>query len=171
MNPVNTFGLLTALRTALQPELATLPLPVMGRQSSGKAVDVDGETLRPAALHLGAMPPTMQDALGSVPFVVIQPFGGFDREGTHHIRVALRVCIVGADSEWAENDLHNLLSLLRRALIEKGCPALENRFRLIPESNDQLAPWERPDEQAYPFLQAYILTTWQTKGTAYVSAI
>ena len=171
MNPVNAFALLTALRSVLEPKLATLPLPVMGRQPSGKPVQAEGETLRPAALHLGAMPPTAQDALGSVPFVVAQSLGGFDRDGMHHIRVALRVCIVGADTEGAENDLHNLLSLLRRVIIEKGCPALENRFRLVPEDGDQLAPWERPDEQAYPFLQAYILTTWQTKGIAYVSAL
>ena len=106
---MNAWVLLTELKKMLVPHLATLPLPVRGRDRNSQPVaDEDGKIIiRPAAVYLGSMPPTPQDALASAPFVVLQIMGGRDdAEGMHNIRVGIRVCIVSEDLEEAENDLH-----------------------------------------------------------------
>ena len=168
--------LLKAIKARLAPRLETLPLPVRGRDAAGRPVPPRSEpgqpdtplpACRPAVLHLGSMPPTAQGALESAPFVVAQAMGGFERAGLHHVRVALRCCIVGDDLEAAEEDMQNLLSLQRLALLE--APLLERRFQLVPDLQEQIAPWERPDEQMFPFLQAHIITTWNLQGVAHVA--
>jgi len=172
---MNAWQLLQELKKHLEPHLATLPLPVRGRNSQGQPVPLATEEageavpyLRPASIYLGSMPPTMQDAVSSAPFVVLQAMSGYDENGLHNISVAVRLCVVSDDLEGAEADLHALISLVRLRLQDLPDMTLARRFRLVEEQNG-FAPWERPDEQVLPFLQAHILTTWQTKGVSHVT--
>ena len=171
---MNTWQLLLELKKHLEQHLTTLPLPVRGRNTQGQPVplttDGVGEAvlaLRPASVYVGSMPPTANEALSAAPFVVLQAMGGHDENGLHHITVALRLCIVSDDLEGAEQDLHALISLLRLRLQSLPGMVLADRFRLI-SGQDGYTPWERPDEQVIPFLQAHIMTLWQTKGVSHV---
>ncbi len=169
---MNTWLLMEALSDWLEPTLATMPLPVRSREGQGQPVplDMDGSakpSVRPARIHLGSMPPTAQDALSAAPFIVIQPLDGFDGEGWDYTRLVLRLCVVSDDLEEAENDLHNLISLVRLRIRSLPDGVLEKRFRLGDEGGGKV-PWERPDEQALPFLQAHIFTIWETRGASYV---
>lgn len=166
---MNAWALLTELKKMLVPHLATLPLPVRGRDRNSEPVaDENGKiVVRPAAVYLGSMPPTANDALSAAPFVVLQIMGGYDdADGFHNIQVAIRCCIVSDDLEEAENDLHNLISLIRLYLLALPQGVLgKGHFRLAPiPGNEGRAPWERPDDQVPPFLQAHIFTQWQTLG-------
>ncbi len=174
---VNAWTLKTALKAYLEPHLATLPLPLRGRNSQGRPVPLTAEGvdeavpgLRPAVVHVGSMPPTVQDAVSAAPFVVLQTTDGYDEEGLHHINLVLRLCIVGDDPEGAEQDLDSLISLLRLRLQDLPDMTLGNRFRLS-EGQGGCCPWVRPDEQVLPFLQAHIFTTWQTKGVSHVASL
>lgn len=160
---MNVFLLLEALRNQLKPELATLPLP--GRQRPergwpGEATPLEG----PARVFLGSMPPKLSDALEVVPFVLIQPLRGHDREGLHHLEVVLRLAVRDEDPEAAENDLHNLIALVRRCIMGAGRVPLAGKYRLEDNGQGEIAPWVRPDEQAPPYAEAYILTHWNMKG-------
>lgn len=177
---MSAFLLLQAIRDYLTPRLATFPMAVHGRDSKGcpikPEVDEDGkplgEAMRPCAVHIGSMPPTVNEAISAAPFIVVQALEGYDDgDFLQNIRVALRLCIVSgepgaANYEAAENDLLNLVSQVRLWLMEApgGCIG-DGRYRLLPfdETGGKL-PWERPDEQAMPFLQAHIFTQWQTAG-------
>lgn len=166
---MNPWHLLNELKECLQKPLETLPLPVRYRENSSEIPESEtGRPLcRPAKVYLGSMPPTAQDAFASAPFVVLQAMGGFDdADGLANIRIAIRVCIVSDDLEEAENDLHNLVSLIRLHILALPQGILgRGHFRLSPFSgSDGKTPWERPDEQALPFLQAHIFTQWQTMG-------
>lgn len=172
---MNAWVLLAELKKMLVPHLATLPLPVRGRDRNSQPVaDEEGRLLvRPASVYLGSMPPTVNDAFSAAPFVVLQTMGGHDdADGLHNIDVAIRCCIVSDDLEEAENDLHNLVSLIRLYLLALPQGLLgRGHFRLSPfMDNGGHAPWERPDEQAHPFLQAHIFTRWQTMGARKVPA-
>lgn len=172
---MSAFLLLQAIRDYLAPGLATLPLAVHGRDARGYAIKPEagkdgkplGEAMRPCKVHIGSMPPTTNEALSAAPFILAQVMeGDDDSDGMQNIRVALRLCIVAADYEAAENDLLNLLSQVRLRLLEApgGCVG-NGRFRLLPwAENGGKLPWERPDEQVHPFLQAHIFTQWQTMG-------
>lgn len=172
---MNAWNLLVELKKMLEPHLALLPLPVLGRDGENNPVaDIAGRRLcRPATVYLGSMPPTANEALAAAPFVVLQAMDGFDdADGLQNMRVAIRLCIVSADLEAGENDLHNLISLIRLYLLAMPQGLLgKGSFRLSPfaESGGKL-PWERPDEQALPFLQAYIFSQWQTMGARAASA-
>lgn len=160
---MNVFLLLTALRGLLEPELATLPLPGRRRpERCGPEEAVLEE--RPARVFIGSMPPKLNDALEVVPFVLLQPLTGHDRQGLHHVEVALRLAVRDEDPEAAENDLHNLISLVRRCIMGAGRVPLVGRYRLEDNGRDEIAPWTRPDEQAPPYAEAYILTHWAMKG-------
>lgn len=154
----STFVLLSALRKELCKALESLPLAVHDRRG-GRT----GET-RPAQVHLGSMPPTAQEAISAAPFVVVQAMSGQDEAGLHEIAVVLRLCVVSADMEEAEEDLHNLISACRLCLQSLPGGVVGGRFRMSPESAG--VPWERPDDQALPFLQAHIFTNWQTQGAS-----
>lgn len=164
---MSAFLLLKSLRDYLLPRLAGLPLAIHGRDARGCPLPADEgkERMRPCAVHLGSMPPTVNEAVSAAPFIVLQVMDGNDSgERLENIRVALRLCIVAEDTEAAENDLLNLVSQIRLWLMELpgGCLG---KFRLLPygESESRL-PWERPDEQVRPFLQAHVFTEWQTHG-------
>lgn len=168
--------LMRALRASLHPVLATLPLPVRHREKDGQPVPLlDGaqvmpEQMRPAQIFIGSLPPTVSDALGHAPFVVLQPLDGEDGEGQHRLRLALRVCVAAGtfdNAEAAEADVHNLISLLRLHLLSLPDGLLTPRFRIVRSGSD--LPWTRPDEQFPPFLQAHILTSWEMQGVSHVA--
>ena len=177
---MSAFLLLQAIRDHLAPRLAAFPLAVHGRDAKGCPIkpEVDengkplGEAMRPARGFIGSMPPTVNEAISAAPFVVIQAMDGYDDgDFMQNVRVALRLCIVSgepeaANYEAAENDLLNLVSQIRLWLMEAPGGCIGNgKYRLLPydETCGKL-PWERPDEQALPFLQAHIFTQWQTLG-------
>lgn len=169
--------LMVALRASLHPVLATLPLPVRNRETDGQPVPLpDGaqvmpEQTRPARIFIGSLPPTVSDALGHAPFVVLQPLSGEDGDGLHRLRLALRVCVAAGtfdDAEDAETDVHNLISLLRRHLLSLPDGLLSPRFRIVRSGSD-LLPWTRPDEQFPPFLQAHVLSSWELQGVSHVA--
>ena len=168
---MNAYTLMRQLKSCLTPALATLPLPVRGRDRNGQPMESEGgPKMRPAAVYLGSMPSTGSVGMSAVRIVVIQPMHGFDDdEQAYNVRLALRLCIVSEDLEEAENDLMNLISAVRLALLElPGGVLPDGQYRITEEAgNGGKAPWERPDEQFYPFLQAHIFTTWQTQGVQY----
>lgn len=169
---MNVFLLMQALRGYLKPRLATLPLAVHSRGREIRRLpeeDSKTETMRPCSVFIGSMPPTTQDALSAAPFLVIQPMDGeYLEDFSETARIVFRLCVVageyGKDElEAAENDLFNLLSQLRLWLLELpgGC-ICGNRWRMLEEFPKMA--WERPDQQAPPFLQAHFFTRWQTRG-------
>lgn len=163
---MSVFQLLESIRDVLTPRLAQMPMAVRNRKGLPPALD-EPEPMRPCAILLGSMPPTSPEAQSRAPFLVIQPMDGEDTpEGLQIVRVVLRLCIVGDDCEACENDLMNLLALVRLALLELP-GGVVGKFRLLPdgEAGSHL-PWERPDEQVPPFLQAHIFSQWQTAGAA-----
>lgn len=162
---MNAWILLQELKKALEEPLQTLPLPVRKRESNVS----EKPEWKPATIYLGSMPPTVNDAVSAAPFVVLQVMDGYDdADGHANIRVAIRLCIVANDLEEAENHLQNLISLIRLYLLAMPGGRLgKGHFRLAPffGSEGKLA-WERPDEQALPFLQAHIFSQWQTAGAS-----
>ncbi len=169
---MSSWNLLQMMRNHLQPPLESLLLPVRGRTATGCPVKPEHErvpSLRCPKIFLGAMPPTIKDAMESVPFVVVQALDGFDVNGLHRVRVALRLCIVGDDLEEGEEDLQNFISTLRLSLLSLPDGLLNGRFRMVEDEQGRLGFWERPDEQAYPFLQAHIFTTWEMQGVTNVT--
>lgn len=165
---MSAFLLLQAMREYLKPRLAQYPMAAYGRDSMGnpKTPEQSQEPMRPCSVHLGSIPPTPAGMASAAPFLVIQALEGEDTpEGMQNIRVALRVCIVADDYEAAENDLLNIVSQIRLWIMETPEGIVGERFRLLPYGDDASGlPWERPDEQVPPFLQAHIFTQWQTAG-------
>lgn len=169
---MSPFILLLGISEYLKPRLELTPLafrsrePKTPRGTENRRREMD-ET-RPARIFIGSMPPTEQEAASAAPFVVIQAMDGEDDGGLQTVRVAIRVCVAAGcdrdDCEAAENDLLNLVSQIRLWLLETDTVA-SGRFRMIPYGeNGAKLPWERPDEQVYPFLQAHIFSQWQTAG-------
>ncbi len=145
-----------ALRDALSPALATLPLE--SRQGQGSI-------LRSPRIYLGQLPPRQANAPFEAPFVLIQALGGHeDAEGFARAEIALRVCVWNDETEANENDLHNLLATIRHALIGYRNTALNGRYILAPDSSGIWLAWTRPDEQASGFAEAYILSQWKMQG-------
>lgn len=171
---MNPYDLLKAIKKRLEPDLAALPLAIRSREKGAapdpvitakNGVRFVASPQRPAAIYLGAMPPTASEALSAAPFVAIQAMDGEDDgDFLHTIRVALRLCATGFGEEEAEADLFALLSQIRLSLLRLPGGSL-GAFRLVPfgETQSRL-PWERPDEQVFPFLQAHIFSQWQTAG-------
>ena len=165
---MSAYSLLLSLKALLERELAALPLPVRVREGTADAAETP---LRVPAVHVGSMPPTVNDALASAPFVVVQTMEGWEASGLHHVRTALRLCVVCDDLEAGEEDLHNLISATRLALLSCRDGLLPcGRWRIV-EDVERLAPWERPDDQVLPFLQAHIFITCQTQGVQHVACV
>lgn len=153
---MNSFLLLTELSEYLAPALASLRLPRRQRGSQE-------ETEAVPSLILG-LPPTGQEAWERVPFVSIQALSGRETEdGLASMDVGIRIAVRGESGIEAENHLHNVLAAVRHRLLELKKQPLAKRYRLEP-TRDGIAPWWRPDEQAFPFAEAFILTTWTFKG-------
>ena len=78
---------------------------------------------------------------------------------------SLRLVVWNDEPEGAENDLHNLISLVRRVLMRHRQDALDGRYVLAAGNREgELAPWARPDEQAPSFAEAYVMTHWTMQG-------
>lgn len=167
---MSAFLLLQAIRVYLKPRLAKFPMAIYGRDSKGcPIVSEEGEAMRPCAVHIGSMSPTINEALSAAPFILAQILeGNDDQEGLQNIRVVLRLCIVADDYEAAEKDLQNLISQIRLWLLEAPGGVIGNgHYRLMPYTqNEGKLPWERPDDQVHPFLQAHIFTQWQSLGAS-----
>lgn len=161
---MSVFSLLQSIRDALAPRLAQMPMAVRLRQGLPPDAN-EPEIMRPCQILLGSMPPTSHEAQSRAPFLVIQPMDGEDSpDGLQTVRVVLRLCVVGDEHEAAENDLLNLLALVRLALLEIPGGVI-GKFRMLPDGETGAKlPWERPDEQVPPFLQAHIFSQWQTAG-------
>lgn len=155
-----TWLLLAALKKALEETLRALPLATRPRTAGGTVVAV------PPRVCIGDLPPKSSADAFEAPAVVLQALEGFDdTEGWQHITVALR-CIVWNDEsvEAVENDLANLLSMLRWRCMQCRTAPLDGRFALEWGENGNWLPWKRPDAQAPQFGEAYVLTHWRGRG-------
>lgn len=148
---MSVFPLLRTLRQELAKPLATLPLEQ--RQDGGAA---------PPPIHIGQLPPRTRPEMG--PFVLLQPLSGVQSEDSFHmVDVAIRVCVFNSGLEAAENDLFNLLELIRRELAPFRQQSMNGKY-VLTTSEGGLLPWTRPDDQAQPYLEAYIISTWKLWG-------
>ena len=155
---MNTFLLLQAIRNRLMPELENLPLLTRTRDRR----DRQSPKTRPVAVSIGTQPGEDYDA----PLIVVQAVSGSGTEdGFERVEVALRLVVWNDEPEGAENDLHNLISLVRRVLMRHRQDALDGRYVLAAGNREgELAPWARPDEQAPSFAEAYVMTHWTMQG-------
>ena len=156
---MNTFLLLQAIRNRLMPELENLPLLTRTR-------DRQSPKTRPVAVSIGRRPPTQPGEDYDAPLIVVQAVSGSGTEdGFERVEVALRLVVWNDEPEGAENDLHNLISLVRRVLMRHRQDALDGRYVLAAGNREgELAPWARPDEQAPSFAEAYVMTHWTMQG-------
>ena len=153
---MNSFFLLTELRDYLSPALENLRLPRKHRGSTGGVETVP-------SLILG-LPPSGQESWERVPFVSIQALSGKETEdGLASMDVGIRIAVRGETGEEAENHMHNVLNAVRHRLLQLKKQPLAKLYRLEP-TKDGIVPWWRPDEQVFPFAEAFILTTWTFKG-------
>lgn len=159
---MNTFLLLQAIRNRLMPELENLPLLTRTRDRR----DRQSPKTRPVAVSIGRRPPTQPGEDYDVPLIVVQAVSGSGTEdGFERVEVALRLVVWNDEPEGAENDLHNLISLVRRVLMRHRQDALDGRYVLAAGNREgELAPWARPDEQAPSFAEAYVMTHWTMQG-------
>ena len=154
---MNTFLLLQAIRNRLMPELENLPLLTRTRDRR----DRQSPKTRPVAVSIGRRPPTQPGEDYDAPLIVVQAVSGSGTEdGFERVEVALRLVVWNDEPEGAENDLHNLISLVRHRQ-----DALDGRYVLAAGNREgELAPWARPDEQAPSFAEAYVMTHWTMQG-------
>ena len=158
---MNTFLLLQAIRNRLMPELENLPLLTRTRDRR----DRQSPKTRPVAVSIGRRPPTQPGEDYDAPLIVVQAVSGSGTEdGFERVEVALRLVVWNDEPEGAENDLHNLISLVR-VLMRHRQDALDGRYVLAAGNREgELAPWARPDEQAPSFAEAYVMTHWTMQG-------
>lgn len=160
---MNSFLLMAALREYLTPVLASLPLPTRARRERPRPEDV---RLRPARILVGSMPAKSGEHEDyDAPLLLIQAMSGHDGDdGFARVVLALRLVVWNEEQEGAENDLHNLLALVRRSAMACRQQALNGRYILTANERGEFAPWARPDEQAPQFAEAYALTHWNMQG-------
>ena len=158
---MNLYLLQTALRAMLEPLLATLPLPTRQRQTRPEPGQA---TTRPATVCVGSLPAKKEGGEYNAPLVLIQMMSGHDEEGCSCSVIALRIVVWNEDGEAGENDLLNLLGLLRRAVLACRQNPLDEKYVLEPDERGNFAAWVRPDEQPPHFLEAYVLTNWKMQG-------
>ena len=157
---MNLYLLQTALRAMLEPLLATLPLSTRQRQTRPEPGQAP---TRPATVCVGSLPAKKEGGEYDAPLVLIQMMSGHD-EGASHAVIALRLVVWNEDGEAGENDLLNLLGLLRRAVLACRQNPLDEKYVLEPDERGNFAAWVRPDEQPPHFLEAYVLTNWKMQG-------
>lgn len=158
---MNLYLLQTALRAMLEPLLATLPLSTRQRQTRPEPGQAP---TRPATVCVGACPAKKEGGEYDAPLVLIQMMSGHDEDGASHAVIALRLVVWNEDGEAGENDLLNLLGLLRRAVLACRQTPLDEKYVLEPDERGNFAAWVRPDEQPPHFLEAYVLTNWKMQG-------
>lgn len=153
---MSVFPFLLALRREMENFLSALPLEENRKNADDLAV------LSPARVYIGQLPPRSRADTGA--FVLLQPLsGGQDENGCQIVELAIRVCVFNSGLEGAENDLFNLLELIRRELSSFRKRALADRY-VLTEGDRGLLPWTRPDDQAPPFLEAFIISNWKLWG-------
>ena len=158
---MNLYLLQTALRAMLEPLLETLPLSTRPRQTRPEPGQAP---TRPATVFVGSLPAKKEGGEYDAPLVLIQMMSGHDEDGCSCAVVALRIVIWNEDGEAGENDLLNLMGLLRRAVMACKQTPLADKYVLEPDERGHLAPWVRPDKQPPHFLEAYVLTNWKMQG-------
>lgn len=154
---MNAFTLMLALHRVLIDRYVTLPLATRKRSTSEQEV-------RSPKVLIGQLPPKTAVDLYEAPLALIQAMSGFESEGWQHADIAIRFLVFNDDPEGSENDLHNLISATRLCLMQFRQTPLENYYVLEETSNKQFLPWTRPDDQAPPFLEGYILSSWRMPG-------
>jgi hypothetical protein len=158
---MHTFRLLETLRGILEPQLKSeLMLPYRER---GKKQTV---AVRTPLVFIGSLPPNSGDGSEYVPFVLVQAMEGTEiGDGWHVVQIAFRFAVQHEEPETAENDLHNLMSLVRRAIMRAhDKQVLDGYFSMRPDEKGRLWFWQRPDDQQYPFAEAFALAHWAMKG-------
>lgn len=140
---MNTFLLMAALREHFTPALAGLPLPTRARRERPRPEDV---RLRPARIRIGSMPAKSgEHDEYDAPLVLIQAMSGHDKDdGFGHTVLALRLVVWNEDPEGAENDLQNLLALVRRSAMACRQQALNGRYILTANERGNSCPGRAP---------------------------
>lgn len=154
---MNAYLLMEHLAVTLAQHLCSLPL------LERPARTVTEGTLRPPSVYVGDLPPkTGTDE--QVPFVLIQDLQGECFSRGQNIHLALRCAVWNSDPKEGLADLHNLLSACLRFCAQFEEVPLAKRWQLVPDKEDVLLSWRRPDDQAPEHFEAYILTRWLTAG-------
>ena len=155
---MSVFRLQQAIKAALAAPLAALPLVTPGR--GGK----DG--LRTPQVHIGSLPPKGDGPDQEFPFVLIVAKSGYEFQGSHPTEVVIRCGVYNREGggEGAEEDLHNLVSTVRHALLPASHAPLDNRFELQAAGQERWLPWEKPEQQPQPYLEAWIISNWRMPG-------
>ena len=170
---MNLWSLMESLAAHLRNEFMSFPLPARFRRNSPVPLTTDGADtvpLRIPSIYIGPLDYGLAEMAEKVPFVLIQAIRGYEGEGLHHVELALRLAVAGEELDGAfnlvgaEQDLANLVSLTRRAVIGLKAAPLEGRYLLMADSQGRIAPWTRPSEQLDPFREAYIITAFAMKG-------
>lgn len=154
---MNVFSLMRGLRQHLENEFVNLPLVSRLRDSAESH-------LRKPAVYIGQLPAKSAQAAYEAPFVLLQPMNGADTiDGWAEVELALRFVIFNDETEGAENDLHNFVAFCRHALMRFRQLPLDEKF-VLQEKEGMFLPWTRPDDQAPPFLEAYVISNWKFQG-------
>ncbi len=154
---MNVFNLLEAMKHAAEEELASLRFPKEKRKASEEDVPWAAPTV-----YIGALPPTPRlSALA--PFVLLQDTGGacHPTENVQLVDVAVRVCVQDESETAAVRDFHLVASALAHRFNLCRRAALNNKYVLVPLSEEELIRWTRPDDQTPPYQEGYLLTRWQ----------
>ena len=158
---MNVYLLEDGLKRAFEAKLVDLPLPT--RTRSRRPADGEAECI-PPLVFVGQEPPKTAAEMYDAPLVLIQNMAGHDEGGFLHATLVVRMVVWNEEPDAAENDLQNLLSLLRRTVLEFRANPLQGKWVAEAASNGQWCPWDRPDGQAPQFAQAYFLCHWHTLG-------
>ena len=135
---MNLYLLQTALRAMLEPLLETLPLSTRQRQTRPEPGQAP---TRPATVCVGSLPAKKEGGEYDAPLVLIQMMSGHDEDGASHAVIALRLVVWNEDGEAGENDLLNLLGLLRRAVLACRQNPLDEKYVLEPDERGNFAAW------------------------------
>lgn len=162
---IGTYGLLLQLRDILASSLEDVKV------ADTPATAADKPAVTRVKVHIGALPVRSGAADGPrPPFVLLQAMNGRDTDQLHEVTVLLRLALYGGtDPEESEAELHAVLSAMRLALLQlPGNATPDGAFRMDTTNG---LPWERPDAQGSPFVEAYITTIWQTRAARETTAL
>lgn len=153
------FVFLEKLKEQLDTAMQALYLPKDASRTRGKGVS--SADWAPPTVYIGSLPPTGAEA--RAPFVLLQDTGGeYDAEsGFMSVSVAIRIVTAAEDVCDACRDLHNIFSLISRVCAACRSAPLAGKYVLDPVKQGALLSWTRPDDQAAPYQEGYILTRWK----------
>lgn len=153
----SAFGLLLQLEKIVGTALADLRMATPPANASAEpGLDV-------AKIYVGGLPMRTAGDAARPPFVVLQAMSGHDTGVMHEITVAVRFALYGGrDPREAEATLHAAVSAVILAIKRlPGNVTPDGAFRLDLTNG---LPWERPDTQGEPFVEAFLTTVWQTRA-------